>query len=394
RRRRKPRPPAGALSFNEAVRIFGRKHIFSPLDSDENTPIIDDFFDIRLGSNKSCTIYHGLLLVSTFDFEPTSPTEGELEFFYSFSAFSWLQQDPDCQDALVNLAASRLRAGDAVEVVEKSEPLWNARGVITAVERDVATVQIDTSELQDGVAIPLVALRALYQVGNYVKVVHGRHWRKTGFIVEIADALLTINDHRSTSDPQFVVPAHSVQWHVDPKITSTARAPAVVPLPKTKIHDPYVGRQVRIISSEQFKGYEARIVKRMDNDDTKVQVEVVAQLAHAKAQHTIVPLYHLADFNDPLCAPLMQVFNSATHTPFPNQKIIRQHPPPEAADFPLSRHPLLPATHDPRQEPPRAAATPAWTAGQGSSSTPAWDPSSRTPHSGTPAGAVPSPASF
>ncbi|KAG6804770.1 hypothetical protein H0H92_002531, partial [Tricholoma furcatifolium] len=93
----------------------------------------------------------------------------------------------------------------------------------------------------------------------------------------------------------FVVPAHSVQWHVDPKITSTARAPAVVPLPKTKIHDPYVGRQVRIISSEQFKGYEARIVKRMDNDDTKVQVEVVAQLAHAKAQHTIVPLYHLAD---------------------------------------------------------------------------------------------------
>ncbi|KAG6807097.1 hypothetical protein H0H92_008803, partial [Tricholoma furcatifolium] len=141
------------LSFKEAVRVFGRKKIFSPLDSDENTAIVNDLCDIRLGNN---------------------PAEGELEFFYSFSSFVWLQLDPDCQDALVNLAALRLQAGDVVEVVGKSEPLWNVRGAITAVERNVATVQIDTFELQDSVAIPLVVLRAAYEVGHYIKVVQKR----------------------------------------------------------------------------------------------------------------------------------------------------------------------------------------------------------------------------
>ncbi|KAG6824129.1 hypothetical protein H0H92_007939, partial [Tricholoma furcatifolium] len=297
KRRRKPRPPAGALSFNEAVRIFGRKKIFSPLDSDEDSPIVDDFFDIRLG-NKSCTIYHGLLLVSTFDFEPTTPAEGELQFFYSFSAFGWLQRDPDCQTALINLAASRLQAGDPVEVVGDLEPLKNETGVVIAVEGDIATVQVDTPQLQKGVAIPLVALRAVYKVGDYVKVVHGERWGETGFIVKKGDTFLTVDDHRkSYDDPlrQFEVPVHSVKWQVDPRIISTASAPAPVPFPKAKTYDPYLGRQVRIISSENYKGYEGRIVKRMDNDDAQVEVEVVAQLAYSKAPHIIVPLFHLAD---------------------------------------------------------------------------------------------------
>ncbi|KAG6826023.1 hypothetical protein H0H92_001402 [Tricholoma furcatifolium] len=297
KRRRKPRPPAGALSFNEAVRIFGRKKIFSPLDSDEDSPIVDDYFDIRLG-NKSCTIYHGLLLVSTFDFEPTTPAEGELQFFYSFSAFAWLQRDPDCQTALINLAASRLQAGDPVEVVGNLEPLKNETGVVIAVEGDIATVQVDTPQLQKGVAIPLVALRAVYRVGDYVKVVHGERWGETGFIVQKGDTFLTVDDHRKSSeDPlrQFEVPVHSVKWQVDPRIISTTSAPAPVPFPKAKTYDPYLGRQVRIISSENYKGYEGRIVKRMDKDDTQVEVEVVAQLAYSKAPRIIVPLFHLAD---------------------------------------------------------------------------------------------------
>ncbi|KAG6825990.1 hypothetical protein H0H92_001586, partial [Tricholoma furcatifolium] len=355
KRRRKPCPPLAPLSFNEAVRIFGRKKLFSPVDSDENMPIFNDFFDIRLG-RKSCLIYHGLLLVLTLDFEPSEPTDGELQFFYSFSAFAWLQKDPDCQAALINLAASRLQAGDPVEVVEDLEPLRNETGVVIAVKGDIATVQIDMPQLQKGVAILLVALRAVYQVSNYIKVVHGECWRKTGFIVKKGDTLLTINDHQKSSN--------------DP-LRDNARPP--VPFSKAKTYDPYLGRQVQIISSKNYKGYEGYIVKRMDNNDTQVEVEVVAQLAYSKAPHIIVPLFHLADLsvslpffhsrlialfsNDPHCRPLMQVYTSAKNTPFSIQKIIPEHPPPWPANFPLSSRPLLPTIHDLCQAPPCAAAT-------------------------------------
>ncbi|KAG6822007.1 hypothetical protein H0H92_015685, partial [Tricholoma furcatifolium] len=168
KRRRAPRPPQAMLSFSEAVRLFGRKNIFHPFDVSDDSPIVDDYFQIVLEDN-SCLIYHGLLLSTTLDFEFAQPTDGELEFFYSFSAFQWLQKDPDCQVGLVNLAASRLQSGNEVEVVGDGEPLKGMTGVVQSVERDVATVFVESSALRQGVEIPLLSLRAVYQRGQYVK---------------------------------------------------------------------------------------------------------------------------------------------------------------------------------------------------------------------------------
>ncbi|KAG6805997.1 hypothetical protein H0H92_013119, partial [Tricholoma furcatifolium] len=89
-----PRPPQAMLSFSEAVRLFCQKNIFHPFDVSDDSPIVDDYFQIVL-EDDSCLIYHGLLLSTTLDFEFAQPTDGELEFFYSFSAFQWLQKDPD-----------------------------------------------------------------------------------------------------------------------------------------------------------------------------------------------------------------------------------------------------------------------------------------------------------
>ncbi|KAG6822442.1 hypothetical protein H0H92_013881, partial [Tricholoma furcatifolium] len=244
------------LSFSEAVRLFGRKNIF---DVSDDSPIVDDYFQIVLDKN-SCLIYHGLLLSTTLDFEFAQPTDGELEFFYSFSAFQWLQKDPDCQVGLINLAASRIQSGNEVEVVGDGEPLKGMTGVVQSVERDVATVFVESTELRQGAEIPLLSLRAVYQRGQYVKVVHGEHYGKIGFVVGIADEFLTVHDHRkSTSDAEkeFVVPAHSVKGHAEPRVVSQARAPVAQTLrfvkPRAQ-NDVYVGRDVRIIGAETLKG--------------------------------------------------------------------------------------------------------------------------------------------
>ncbi|KAG6821966.1 hypothetical protein H0H92_015890 [Tricholoma furcatifolium] len=73
--------------------------------------------------------------------------------------------------------------------------------------------------LREAVEIPLLSLRAFYKNGQYVKVIHGQHWGQMGFIVNITDQLLTVYDHQSLTEAvrkEFVVPAHSVKWHIQP----------------------------------------------------------------------------------------------------------------------------------------------------------------------------------
>ncbi|KAG6805859.1 hypothetical protein H0H92_013713, partial [Tricholoma furcatifolium] len=112
--------------------------------------------------------------------------------------------------------------------------------------------------------------------------------------------------------------------------------------------------------------FEGRIMKRVDNDDSKVEVEISAKLAFTKAANIVVPLAHLSDWNDVKNRPLLQVYN-----------------PVEVAQEPESQLPVLQIPPDNPLPPPlppiAASSTPAWTPSVGSSSTPAWNPSSRTP---------------
>ncbi|KAG6805572.1 hypothetical protein H0H92_014873, partial [Tricholoma furcatifolium] len=101
----------------------------------------------------------------------------------------------------------------------------------------------------------LLSLRAVYKTGNYVKVIHGDHYDEMGFIVRVTDDFLTVHDHRASTETErkeFVVPAHSVRLHLEPRAISKARAPIAPPLPLVKPRaqdDPYVGRNVRIIKN-------------------------------------------------------------------------------------------------------------------------------------------------
>ncbi|KAG6824157.1 hypothetical protein H0H92_007825 [Tricholoma furcatifolium] len=115
--------------------------------------------------------------------------------------------------------------------------------------------------------------------------------------------------------------------------------------------------------------YEGRIIRRMDSDDSKVEVQITVKLMVAKVPNIVVPLAHLCDLNDPKNRPLLQVYNPS--------EVAQAEPEPPMLQLPPD-NPLPPPL------PIAASSTPAWTpsagtSSAGTSSTPAWDPSSRTP---------------
>ncbi|KAG6824841.1 hypothetical protein H0H92_005658, partial [Tricholoma furcatifolium] len=94
----------------------------------------------------------------------------------------------------------------------------------------------------------------------------------------------------------FVVPEHSVQFFAEALVITRAGPPAIqkIPFGKTPEND-YVGRQVQVIRKDKFKMYEGRIIKLYDSDNTKVEVQLTAKLAHAKGERAVIPLSHLCD---------------------------------------------------------------------------------------------------
>ncbi|KAG6805368.1 hypothetical protein H0H92_015683 [Tricholoma furcatifolium] len=123
-----------------------------------------------------------------------------------------------------------------------------------------------------------------------------------GFVVGIDNEALTIHDHtQDIADPksevQIMVPLHAARFHVEPKVVSSVPAPAGgsnLPLINTR-WDPFIGRRVRVIGQEIYKMYEGRIVRRMDSDNSKVEVQLSVKLMVANVPNIVVPLAHLCD---------------------------------------------------------------------------------------------------
>ncbi|KAG6823883.1 hypothetical protein H0H92_008750, partial [Tricholoma furcatifolium] len=369
RSRRRKRPQQALLSIAEAVRLFGNANVERLLDE----PLENNCFMFKTSKRSNSTlITYGFVSKETHDFDIATPSDTELGQFFSQDLFRQLQSDSTSQLALKNMAALRLQPGDPVRIC--TGELTGMTGVVHGLElHDVALVVVDGALSAGEVAIPKVDLRALYKVGDRVKVIYGKHRGEMGFIVGIDDEFLALHDHSKTIDNpanevQFVVPADSVQFYAEALVITRAGPPAIqkIPFGKTAEND-YVGRLVQVIRKEKFKMYEGRIIKLCDSDNTKVEVQLSAKLAHAKGELVVIPLSHLCDRNDPTKKPLLDDTPQKTTSRL-DQDMMNHEP--MAPPAPRS------SVHRPLE------ATPLWspTSG-GSSSTPAWDPSSRTPGS-------------
>ncbi|KAG6809003.1 hypothetical protein H0H92_002033 [Tricholoma furcatifolium] len=295
------RPQQALLTIAEAVHLFRNANVERLLDE----PLENNCFMFKIGTHgKSTLITYGFVSKETLNFDLVTPSDMELGQFFSQDLFTQLQSDSRSQQALKNLAALRLQPGDPVRIC--TGELIGMMGVVHGLEvHDVALVVVNGALLAGEVTIPKVNLCALYKVGDRVKVIYGKHRGEMGFIVGIEDEFLALHNHRKTIDNpanevQFVVPVHSVQFYAEALVVTRAGPPTIqkIPFGKTAEND-YVGRLVQVIHREKFKMYEGHIIKLYDSDNTKVEVQLLVKLAHAKGKRVVILLSHLCDRNDP-----------------------------------------------------------------------------------------------
>ncbi|KAG6808861.1 hypothetical protein H0H92_002537 [Tricholoma furcatifolium] len=384
-------PAQGLLTIEEAIRIFGVGAV-ERLEDTEGGKVIprEDYYQITLGT-RWCTIFYGFLMHRTLDIESTSPSDAELAQFYSSESFVKLGADPDCRQAFAQLAASRLQAGHRVRVA--AGELAQMTGTVQQVAGQAASVALDDLRVSPNVVeFPILQLRALFMVGDYVKIVCGKYLGEHGFITDITPDVVTLYERRKPQLVsvafielpkksnsillQFIVPVNCVNFYSEPRVIGrSVDAVKVAPVAlENPLKDPLVGRRVRIIGDDVFKNYEGFVKRRLDNDPTKMVVELAARTAQHMVSRVVIPLAHLADW---------RVRDDVTFTSLadePSKKTGR--PSINPTDFPLSSQPLVASIPVPGMSlasSSRAAATPAWSPSAAISSTPAWNPSSRSP---------------
>ncbi|KAG6805249.1 hypothetical protein H0H92_016111, partial [Tricholoma furcatifolium] len=122
-----------------------------------------------------------------------------------------------------------------------------------------------------------------------------------------------------------------------------------------------------------FKNYEGFIKRRLDHDETKVEVELSAKTSLHQSSRVQIPLAHLASWDDPFLTPLAGQSSKDSNSARPATIV----------EIPASSQPLLPSVPVPGMTVSRASTsgTPAWSPSAAVASTPAWDASSRTPGS-------------
>ncbi|KAG6805944.1 hypothetical protein H0H92_013332, partial [Tricholoma furcatifolium] len=164
-KRRSRRPKQAILTRADAVRLFGKANVDPLLDE----PPENNCFIFKIGRQRRSTmINYGMVFNDTLDFDLATPTDADLDHFFSSELFRQLQSDPRCQRALKNLAALRLQPGDAVSIC--TGDFTGMTGTIHGLEAyDVALVALNGVLSAGLVPLPMVDLRALYKVGDRVK---------------------------------------------------------------------------------------------------------------------------------------------------------------------------------------------------------------------------------
>ncbi|KAG6809092.1 hypothetical protein H0H92_001642 [Tricholoma furcatifolium] len=361
------RPAQGLLTMVEARRLFGPEKLEQV--NGEN------YYKIRDSQSKCWTILHGFLILETFNFEPTSPSNDELSLFLALDEFARLASHPECQEAWNMLASLRLQAGDRVRVVKGG--LVGKSGVVSEVTGDqAASIALSEPDLAHvKVELPLLELLPLFQTGDYAKIMVGRYMGEHGFITGVNENIVTVYECKKLQSIE--VEAHCVHFFTEPRIVARSADVHKVPqVPKLFTRNPQldtlVGLHIRVIKDDVYKNYEGFIKRRLDHDETKVEVELSAKTPLHQASWVQIPLAHLAIWDDPFLTPLA---GKSAKNLVPSATRI---------EIPVSSQPLLPSVPVPGMTVASRAstsATPAWSPSVAVASTPAWDPSSRTPGS-------------
>ncbi|KAF8890597.1 hypothetical protein BD779DRAFT_1469129 [Infundibulicybe gibba] len=243
--------------------------------------------------------------------------------------------------AVTKHSTMSLKAGERVRIDS-----GNLRGQLALIEdlrfnNQEADIYLITQNLL--ITVPSSSLRKHFRIGDEVRVMAGPHHGFSGWVIDVLMEELTIISHDPAQrDIEVTVGTGIVEFH-SPAISTTG-PPPIRSHSTQGMSDPadrrYIGRRVRIIGSNNFKSYDG-LIKGSFSDGT-FSVELQANMTRQRFN-----LRNLAFINQQQLAPLP----SAPMWIMPTSA--------------YSERPLAPSTPLP---------TPST-----SQTSPAWDPSSRTP---------------
>ncbi|KAG5634594.1 hypothetical protein H0H81_001444 [Sphagnurus paluster] len=330
KRPRSTQPPAALFDEHEARKRWG-----------------DDAVERR---NQTCAFHQnlfedGYLCLETKEFfaEEGVPTRTEI---LRFEACSVIPRE--FLEKSLQVAAMRcVKLGDRVKVI--SGELKGALGVIQGMANGEADIELE--DVRICATIPLDALSKDLRIGDDVAVISGPHVGLRGWIVWVEAEMLKI--YVSKLAKEFDLMSHQVLWSERAHGAEGGRVGverrtrfAADPLKK------YLGRNVLVVNKgTRWKGYQGILKSSLEGD--KVQVEL-----HATMKREAIPLKNIKFIMAPKPGvqgvSLSDLPSSATTLP----AYLMNSTPVNA--------PVVPAT---------PLAGPSHTV-----SSPAWDPSSRTPN--------------
>ncbi|KAG6836093.1 hypothetical protein H0H93_011474 [Arthromyces matolae] len=353
-----PTDHIAVLRLEDILKVFGSNGIKS-LSSKDGQAHWEGGFQFR---GKIYT--GGYLRMWTHFVEPAVPTATQVA---TFSLCPGILARA-VQVASVELEVLRLNIGDRVKMVRGQ--LCGRVGVITMLEESMASVHMeDSSEI---ITMPHIYCRKDIQVGDAVQIVDGPYKGTLGWIVGIEDRLVRLLEEGDNTFRELQVLRSSVVFHSAPQVLHSQEPALPLCLPSRKAQDPLhflKGREVTIVGQSHFKGYEGRIKDSLHNGSLIVEID-------ARGHNVVVEASNVANRG-----PTLQTLTADIETlsSRPLTKSIALPAGTSVAQHLAWHHPVttMPDKNSSLQS--RLASTMSTPIPSLASTTPAWNPSSRTP---------------
>ncbi|KAG6849243.1 hypothetical protein H0H93_010125 [Arthromyces matolae] len=266
-------------------------------------------------------------------------------------------------DMYAKLEELRLERDDPVKVVQGQ--LKGSVGVIRSLDEDRSLATIVVQDTVGEVVLPTQYLRKHLSVGDQVGVVDGIHKGSVGWVTALLEKNLVIWDDRAQQE--LTVAPNCVAFHWNPQTLATIPPPtSSIELPSKLVQDPLyflTGNQVTIVGSHVYKGYDGYIKNTLHNGSVVVETE-------AGLRDVVVDLHNVSKRDSSTLSPLSR-----------NELLQSQLPLSVSTPLPTgtSVSPSSAWRHPSSNLNSVAGMTPMPDVAASDTTSPAWDPSSRTP---------------
>ncbi|KAG6848172.1 hypothetical protein H0H93_002702 [Arthromyces matolae] len=366
------RPPPMLVSLEDIERVFPTEPIETMPLEELNKAFRDvDQTDLDHSFKFRGKIYTGgYLRMWTHFVEPILPTASQLATFARCPGIL----ASAVQAASTELEVLCLNIGDRVKVI--TGQLYGSVGLIIMLEDSTGMASVRIQDITDAVTIPRIYLRKELRIGDAVQVVDGVHAGTVAWVTKIEDNHLTLLDEGKGAFNELHTLKSSVIFHsYSQYLTPPDDRSSPICLPSRQVQDPLhflKGHEITVVGQSHFKGYEGRVKDTLHDGSFLIGLEAGVN------KNVIVHPSNISN-RGPTLQPLttsQELFSSRPLTqslPLPAGTSVAStsawHHPHSTKTTSNSIRPIVPST-------PVApnTSTPDLTI-----SSPAWDPSSRTP---------------